>query len=386
MKKFKILLAIIAGIIAVTYLLDYDYLFKGFAKTYLRGENSATIDDGTLFPSHTVIAGKARPWQKDSLYNVKKLPATLQEDLKKTKTASLVIIKNGKLLHEEYWDGYTPNSQTNSFSMAKGIMVLLYGKAIDDGKIISPDQPFSDFYENYKNVEYGSKLTLENLAKMEAGLNWNEDYKNPFSPNAKAYYGNSLAEAVFLKGFKNEPGSKFEYQSGATQLLGFAVRKAVNQPIASYLSAKIWKPLGMEHNAGWTTDGNGMEKTFCCIQSNARDYAKIGQMMLDNGKVDSLQLFKPEFLKRITTPTKLSNGAYGMGIWTNEDAKYQHYYFWGMLGQYIIVVPEKQLVIVRTGSYDEQPKDAKGRPLQVDFLVNEIVENFLEINPSPTSG
>ena len=76
------------------------------------------------------------------------------------------------------------------------------------------------------------------------------------------------------------------------------------------------------------------------------------------------------------TPTKLSNQAYGMGLWINQDAKYKHYYFWGLLGQYIIVVPEKQMVIVRTGSYDNQPKDKKGRPVQVEFIVNQVAENF----------
>ena len=73
--------------------------------------------------------------------------------------------------------------------MAKAVTVLLLGKAIDDGKIKNENQLYSDFYENYANVEFGNKLTLEDLAKMEAGLNWKENYKNPFSPNAKAYYG-----------------------------------------------------------------------------------------------------------------------------------------------------------------------------------------------------
>lgn len=375
-KILKGIAVFLAVIVVLAYTFRYEYLFKGIAKTYLRGENSATIDDGGLFPSHTVIAGTAKPWQKDENYNKKKLPEKLLRDLQASKTASFLIIKNGKLLHEEYWDGYSKDSKTNSFSMAKAVTVLLFGKAIDDGKIKSQNELYSDFYDNYANVQLGKNLTLEHLAKMEAGLNWNEDYKNPFSPNAKAYYGNSLAEAVFLKGFKEMPGTRFQYQSGATQLLGFAVRKAVNQPLASYLSSKIWQPLGMEHNAEWNTDDNGMEKTFCCINAIPRDFAKLGQLMLNDGKVDSLQLFNRNFIEQMRTPTKLSNEAYGMGLWINQDAKYKHYYFWGLLGQYIIVVPEKQMVIVRTGSYDNQPKDKKGRPVQVEFIVNQVAENF----------
>lgn len=376
MKILKGILFAAAAIILLSYITGTNYLFKGIAKTYLRGENSATIDDGNLFPGHQVVKGTAKPWQKDANFNKEPLPTALVNDLKSTNTASFIIVKNGKLLHEEYWDGYTSNTKTNSFSMAKAITVLLLGKAIDDGKIKSENQLFSDFYQNYANVEFGKNLTLEHLAKMEAGLNWKEDYKNPFSPNAKAYYGNSLAEAVFLKNFKEVPGNRFEYQSGSTQLLGFVVRKAVNQPMASYLSSKIWKPLGMEHNAEWNTDDNGMEKTFCCINAIPRDFAKLGQLMLNDGKVDSLQLFRKDFIEKMRTQTKRSNETYGMGIWVNNDARYRHYYFWGLLGQYIIIVPEKQLVIVRTGSYDNQPKDQKGRPKQVDFIVNQAVENL----------
>ena len=232
MKKFLQRFAMtLAVLIALAYIFDYDYLFKGIAKTYLRGTNSATIDDGKLFPGNTIQAGKPRLWVKDSAYNSKKLPERLQKDLNATNTASLLVIRNGKLLHEEYWDGFSGETATNSFSMAKGVTVMLMGAAIQDGKIESEYQKYSSFYDNYANVPYGKDLTLYDLAVMESGLNWKEDYENPFAPNAKAYYGNSLAEATFLKDFKQKPGTEFEYQSGSTQLLGFALRKAVKMPV-----------------------------------------------------------------------------------------------------------------------------------------------------------
>ena len=132
----------------------------------------------------------------------------------------------------------------------------------------------------------------------------------------------------------------------------------------------------MEQNADWTVDENGMEKTFCCIQSNSRDFAKLGQLFLDKGKVGDVQLLNSNFLEEMRTPTKLSNGAYGMGLWINYDAAIKHYYFWGLYGQYIIVIPDKQMIVVRTGTYKDQPKDAKGRPEQVKFIVNEVVKSF----------
>ncbi|MBU4538919.1 MAG: beta-lactamase family protein [Bacteroidetes bacterium] len=375
-KVIKGIFAFLAAIIALTYAFGYDYLFRGVRQTYLRGETGSTIDDGQYFPSHLIAKEKGKPWEKDSLYNKTPLPNVLVEELKNSKTASFLIIKNGKLLHEEYWNGYSENSKTNSFSMAKAVTVMLLGKAIEENKIKSLGQKYSDFFENYKNMEFGKDLTIEDLAKMEAGLNWNEDYENPFLPNAKAYYGKSLEEAVLYREFKENPGTKFEYQSGSTQLLGFALRKSMNKTIAEYASEKLWKPLGMEQNAEWTTDDFGMEKTFCCIHSNARDFAKLGQLFLDDGKVDDHQIISAQFLNEMKTPTKLSNGAYGMGLWINNDAAVKHYYFLGLYGQYIIVIPEKQMIIVRTGTYKDQPKDKKGRPSQVEFLVDEVVKSY----------
>jgi CubicO group peptidase (beta-lactamase class C family) len=368
--------AILALLIALTYSFGYDYLFRGIRETYLRGETGSTIDDGKYFPSNTIAKGTSKPWIKDSIYNKNPLPKELVENLKKTNTSSFIVIKNGKLLHEEYWNGYDQNSKTNSFSMAKSVTVMLLGKAIEDGKINSLNEKYSDFYENYKNVEFGKDLTIADLAKMQSGLDWDENYNSPFLPNAKAYYGKSLAETVFLRGFKEKPGTRYQYQSGNTQLLGFAIRKAVNKSMAEYASEKIWKPLGMEQNAEWTIDENGMEKTFCCIHSNSRDFAKLGQLFLDDGKSGNLQILNLNFIEKMRTPTKLSNGTYGMGLWINNDAPVKHYYFFGLYGQYIIIIPEKQMVIVRTGTYKNQPKDKKGRPEQVEFIVDEMVRNF----------
>jgi len=375
-KILKGILIGLAAIIAVTYALGYDYLFKAIAKTYLRGETGATINDAGNFTSHVISKGNPRLWIKDSTYNKKPLPKDLVSDLKKSNTSSFIIVKEGKIIHEEYAENSSEINKTNSFSMAKGVAVLLLGKAIEEKKIRSLDQKFSEFFQNYENVEFGKYLTMGELARMEAGLNWTEEYKNPFGENAKAYYGKSLEKAAFLRGFKNKPGTKFEYQSGATQLLGFALRKSMRKTLADYTSEKLWKPLGMEQNANWSTDDFGMEKAFCCIHSNSRDFAKLGQLFLNDGKVDDLQIISANYLKEMQTPTKLSNGAYGMGLWINNDSTVKHYYFLGLYGQYIIMIPEKQMVIVRTGMYKDQPKDSKGRPKQVEFLVNQVVKSF----------
>ena len=370
------LIAFLAAVVVLFYLLGYAYIFNGISKTYLRGKTSANIDDGKLFTSNIIHTTKPVLWNEHSDYNKKKLPKIIADDLTYSNTASFLVIKDGKLLHEQYWNGYNELSKTNSFSMAKAVTVMLFGKALEEGKITNIDAPFSEFYDEFKNKPFGKDVTLKHLAQMESGLNWDENYKNPFLPNARAYYGTSLMKATFPRPFKEKPGERFEYQSGSTQLLGFAVKKAVNQSLSSYLSEKFWIPLGMEQNATWSIDQSGMEKTYCCIHSNARDFAKLGQLFLDDGKVGDEQILNLDFIEQMRTPTKKSDEIYGMGLWINNDNPIKHYYFLGLQGQYIIMIPEHKMVIVRTGSYNNLPKTDRGRPDQVKFLVNETVKLF----------
>jgi len=358
------------------YVLGYGYIFNGISKTYLRGKLSANIDDGTLFSGNLIATESPELWEESPEYNKKQLPKNIVEDLTQSNTASFIVVKNGKLLHEEYWNGYNQLSKTNSFSMAKAVTVMLLGKALEEGKIKSLNDKFSDYFEEFKNKDFAKNLTLKNLAQMESGLDWDENYKNPFLPNAKAYYGKNLMNATFSRKFKENPGERFEYQSGSTQLLGFAIKKAVGQSLASYLSEKFWIPMGMEQNATWSTDESGMEKTYCCIHSNSRDFAKLGQLFLNDGKVEDKQILNPDFINTMRNPTKNSEEIYGMGFWINHDNPIKHYYFLGLQGQYIIMIPEHDMVIVRTGSYNNLPKNDRGRPDQVKFLVNETVKLF----------
>lgn len=367
-------LFILAAAFLLLYFFGYAYLFSGISKTYLRGRSSAHIDDGKLFRSHSIEKGNPKPWTLDEQYNKVPLPKHVLQDLEDSHTASFLVIKNGKIIQEKYFNGYQASSKTNSFSMAKAVTVMLLGKAIEEGKIKSLDQKFSDFFPEFLHKPLAENLTLRHLAAMEAGLDWEENYKNPLLPNAKAYYGASLKKAVFSRKFQQSPGENFEYQSGATQLLGFAVQKAVGQSLASYLSDHFWKPLGMEENAEWSVDQSGMEKTYCCIHANTRDFAKLGQLFLDGGKSSGKTLLSEDFVQKMQTGTALSGKIYGLGFWVNEDNPIQHYYFLGLQGQYIIMVPEKNMVIVRTGSYQNLPKQDRGRPNQVRFLVNEIAK------------
>ena len=370
------LLAFVVVAACAFYIFGYAYLFSGISKTYLRGKMSANIDDGILFKSNIIRKGTPKAWEEHPDFNKKELPEVVKQDLKNSNTASFLVVKDGQLIHEEYFNGYTALSKTNSFSMAKAVTVMLLGKAAEEGKVKSLDHKFSDFFPEFDQKPFGKNLTLRHLAQMESGLDWDENYKNPFLPNAKAYYGRSLIKATFSRRFKENPGERFEYQSGSTQLLGFALKKALNQTLASYLSEKFWVPLGMEQDAEWSCDESGMEKTYCCIHSNTRDFAKLGQLFINKGKFDGEQILSESFIHEMKSGTQKSKEIYGMGFWVNNDNPIKHYYFLGLQGQYIIMVPEKNMVIVRTGSYNNLPKTDRGRPDQVRFLVNESAKIF----------
>ncbi len=377
MQIFFYVILFLGIMVVALYIFGYGYLINGISKTYLRGKTSANIDDGNFFSKNSIETKNPKPWETTENYNKTVLPKNIVDDLVHSDTASFLVVKDGKLVHEQYYKNYKKTSLTNSFSMAKAVTVMLLGKALEEGKIKNIDQKFSDYFVEFKNRDFAKDLTLRHLAQMESGLDWKEDYKNPFLPNAKAYYGKNLMDATFKRIFKEKPGKRFEYQSGTTQLLGFAVRKAVNQTLASYLSEKFWIPLGMEHNAIWSTDSFGMEKTYCCIHATSRDFAKLGQLFLNDGQFEGKQLLNLDFINEMRKPTQKSEEIYGMGFWINQDNPIKHYYFLGLQGQYIIIIPEHKMVIVRTGSYQNLPKTDRGRPDQVKFLVNETVKVFV---------
>lgn len=142
-------------------------------------------------------------------------------------------------------------------------------------KIESTATKLSYFYHGFAKDPNGKDCTLGNLSAMESGLDWDENYANPFKPNAKAYYGDDLADFMLKRKFKAVSGTQFEYQSGTTQLLGFAVRKAIGESLSSYASEKLWKPLGMEYPLSGILTENGMENLLL-YQCSIKRFCKIG--------------------------------------------------------------------------------------------------------------
>ncbi len=363
------------------FLLTVIILFSAYAiisgKTYLFKAvyyNFAGIDDYKIFSNDTVAASVAQPWPAAENYNKISSPDDLNSLLKRLNTVAVAVIKNDSLLYEKYWDGYSDSSLSNSFSVAKSITSLLIGAAIKEGKIRSVDEAISNYLPEFKEG-LAAKLRIKDLLTMSSGSNWDEAYANPFSVTTEAYYGSDLYKTATGVKIKKEPGTYHTYKSGDTQLLGLILERSTGKSLSQYASEKLWKPLGAERPALWSTDRkNGNEKAYCCFNTNARDFARIGQLMLDSGRWKGNAIIDSAYYVQSISPCNIPDedgdpcNYYGYQWWLAENYP-GVFYARGILGQYIIVIPSKKVVIVRLG-HNRSDKYFNGLPEEVYALIN----------------
>ncbi len=340
------------------------------------------IDQYPIFENRTVKAGDPQPWIQSEAYNTVSIPEKQLPVFEQLGTVAYVIIKDSTLLFEQYWEDYSPESHSNSFSMAKSIVSLAIGAAIDDGFIKDVDQPVSDFFPEFQGYN-GKLLTLRHLLTMSAGVDFDEAYSSPFSPTTKLYYGDDLQQIAFGMKEIEEPGVNFIYQSGVTQLLAFIVEKATGENISSYVSRKFWTPMNAEEDALWSLDKkDGIEKAYCCFNSNARDFARFGQLILNEGDWNGRQLISSSYLKEATTPdTSLlfkeyneTNHCYGFQFWHLTYNGMEIPYMRGILGQYIFIIPDLNAVVVRLGHKRSETRSDQHYPDDIDTWLGAAVE------------
>lgn len=321
--------------------------------------NFANITDHKIFPDRE-LKKDTLPFLFTEIKNGKYPDSIGKVDfntfLKKNKTVAFLVIHNDTIQYENYFEGYNKSSIVPSFSMAKSILSLLIGCAIDDGLIKNTNEPIIDYLPELtsKGIE---KVTIKHLLQMTSGLDFNESYINPFGDAAKMYYGRNLRKRLSKIKLKSTPGTEFEYLSGNSQVLGLILERALkNKTITQYLEEKIWIPLGMEYDASWSIDRKkeGLEKTFCCINARARDYAKIGRLYLNKGNWNGKQIISESWVNESTKIDETEGSvSYYQHQWWILDRK-GSFMAQGILGQYIYVNPSKKLIVIRLG---EKPGD-----------------------------
>lgn len=374
----KTLLKIIAGILGVIlvfilflYLFNYQYILRGLQVVYFQGYTTAYIDDHTEFENRKIAAGENyQPWPLHRDYNTVPPTNDLSIINKELGTVAFLIIRNDSIWYENYAEGYNENSLTNSFSMGKSITTALLGKAIKDGYIEGLNQPVSDFFPTFHNNDY-PVLTVGDLSSMSSGLDWDEDYYNPFSVTARAYFDKDIREIAMDMNIDSPPGEEFEYLSGNTILLGMVIEKATGKNLTQYLSESFWKPLEMKNDALWQLDSeeSGMEKAYCCIASNAKDFARFGKLFKDHGRWDGEQILDSVFVATAIQPRYKDSPEYGYGFWLSDHRDKEIFYMRGVLGQYVIVIPEDDIIIVRLGHNLIKRKKKEFEKHSPDFFI-----------------
>ena len=344
-------IALIGGLVLLAYATNTDYLLKAVRTIYLKGHTTAFLDDYHEFDNRTVKIGDSTySWPKHSLYNTSEASERLIKTHQDLGTIAYVVIKNDSVFYEQYYQGYSDRSNTNSFSMVKSMVSGLLGKSIMNGTIESLDQPVGDFFPEFSEG-LAAKMTVGDLSSMSSGTNWDEHYYSPLSITTRAYFDDRLRDVILNLKVVDTPGQKFKYASGDTQLLGMVLEKANGKTLTEQLSETFWQPLGAEYQAYWQLDSeaSGIEKAYCCLASNALDFARFGKLYKDQGNWFGQQIMDSAFVAKSITPRFEGSPQYGYGWWMHRHQGRDFFMMKGHLGQYVIVNPKDNVMIIRLG-------------------------------------
>lgn len=378
-KKTLYIVALILVFLCFQFNSELFYLSELAKTIYKIQRTEADITDYKYFDNIDIPKSKTpQSWPIHENYNQTLLTTNLKSIHKEFGTVAFLIIKNDSIWHEKYYDGYNKNSYSNSFSMSKSIVNAIMGRAIQEGYFNSLDDKVSSFIDGY-NKGYASKLTIGDLSSMSSGMKWTENYTNIFGVTARAYIGSNLNELILSRPIIKEPGKSFEYLSSDTQLLAMAIEKATQKKISELAYNWFWNPMGAENNALWQIDNikTNNEKAYCCFNSNARDFARFGKLYKDNGFWNGKKLLDSTFVKTSTSKRFDSSPEYGYGFWLGEFKEKKFFSMRGHLGQYVIVFPGENIIIVRLGKSHD--KKTENETFSKDFL-DYIKETFKMLN------
>ena len=380
MKKIKLISIPLGVIILVVFAIivssRFQYFddFKSMISLVIRSQNTkASIDDYKFFDNVEFKKSDSLfEWPKHNLYNQIGSSKTLDSVHKKNETVAFLIIKNDSIIKEDYFLGYDENSMTNSFSMSKSIISFLFLKSIEEGTIPSLNSKLTDYFPAF-NESNGGNVTLSDLSTMSSGLVWEENYKDLMGITAQAYVTKDLNKLMMGSKFSGDSGDKFKYLSGNTQLLAMAIEKANSSTIQELTYKWLWNPMGAKNDALWMIDSKekNMTKAYCCLSSNAKDFAKVGLVYKNFGKINEQKLIDSSFISMSIKPRFNSNPIYGYGLWIGKQNNIDFFSLRGHQGQYVIVIPKEDVIIVRLGKRKSRGSDLNNHPSDFNLYINE---------------
>lgn len=293
--------------------------------------------------------------------------------LDETETQAFIVLKDGEVLYERYFNNTQRDSIVTSFSVAKSFTSALIGIAIEEGFIGDVNDPVTDYLPELaeRDPRFGS-ITLRHLLMMSSGLDYQANRSLLFNGDdpLTTYYPDQRQISLDNTQIVDPPGSYFQYNKYHPQLLGMVLERTTGMPVTEYLQTRIWEPLGMEFGGSWSLDSekSGFEKMESGLNARAIDFVKFGQLYLDNGHWDGVQVIPAGWVaESMQVDPSVHDDAYypegfGQSIY-NSGQGYYKYMWYGLFrgegnydfaaegdkGQFIYVSPHKNLVIVRNG-------------------------------------
>lgn len=293
------------------------------------------------------------------------LQAEISALMKATGTAGVMVLVDGKVVHEEYGLGMGPTDRWTSFSVAKSFTATLLGAAVKDGFIKSLDDQVTQYIPGLAGSAYEG-VTVRQLATMTSGVKWNEDYTDPKSDVAQMnrfvveFGPEAIVAQMKALPREAEPGAKWVYKTGETNLIGVLVENALGKPLAEYAKAKIVDPAGFASGLFWMVDPRGGNIGGCCLSITLPDYARMGQFALEGGGAAVPQGW---FAEATDSAVDFGDSGFGYGYqwWTYPQGTYGAQ---GIFGQGITIFPDKKVVFAYIGNW----QDASGGPERGQLL------------------
>ncbi len=311
----------------------------------------------------------------------------LEDFIREQKVAGFLILQDGKVRLERYALGHSESNLWPSLSVAKSVTSTLVGIAVKDGYIKSVNDYVTDYLPDLKGSAY-EKVTIRHLLTMTAGIRWNENYTDPnadiarFSTDSIDPGMNAAVSYMRRLPAEAEPGEKWVYSTGETHLLGVLVSSAVHQTLSHYLSSKIWIPFGMEQKAVWSLDRTGQEMGGCCLRMSLRDFARFGQFVLGEGRINGKSIVPDDWFT-IAAGIQVSlwpGGGYGYGWWIFNNHSFEAL---GIHGQMIHIDPARRLVVVLNSAWPEAESNERHMAVQ-NFLKSVDSEIDKEVKGTTT--
>ena len=280
---------------------------------------------------------------------------TLDSYIADEHVAGVLVLQDGRVRLERYALGFRQQDRWTSFSVAKSVTSTLVGAAVKDGYIKSLDDPITRYLPELAGSAYEG-VSIRHVLTMTSGVKWNEDYSDPHSDVANAGAATVITPGVdptlaYLAKLPREaePGTKWVYKTGETNLIGVLLTHATHKTLAAYLSEKLWKPYGMGRDALWVVDANGQETGGCCLSASLRDFGRIGQFILEGGHGALPLDWLPAATRKQADVGNPGRG-YGYQWWTEDDGTFDAF---GIFGQLIHIDPKRRLVVVVNADWDK---------------------------------